>query len=402
MIKKLRFKFVLINMSIVTIMLCVILGLVFYFTSANLEQESLRMMQDIAQQPFQLGVPGELDENVRLPFFTLQLNPRGELVSTGGGYYDLSDSAFLNDLIRDVFSSPKSFGVLTKYNLRYYRVDTPLRPCVVFADISSERTTLDHLLQTCLIIGGLGFLLFLWGSIVLSRWAVKPVEQAWKQQQQFVADASHELKTPLTVIMTNAELLQNSEYNPEKKEKFVQGILTMSGQMKNLIEQMLELVRVDGTSQEKVKAAVDWSQLAEYEAMTFEPVFFEKGLTLRTQIEKDVCVLGDENQLRQILEILLDNASKYSKEKGTTWVTLHKRGKNHCLLNVSNEGQPLLDGELEKIFRRFYRADQARTRTGSFGLGLSIAESIVKQHRGKIWAQSQKGINSFFVLFPCS
>ena len=233
MIKKLRFKFVLINMSIVTIMLCVILGLVFYFTSANLEQESLRMMQDIAQQPFQLGVPGELDENVRLPFFTLQLNPRGELVSTGGGYYDLSDSAFLNDLIRDVFSSPKSFGVLTKYNLRYYRVDTPLRPCVVFADISSERTTLDHLLQTCLIIGGLGFLLFLWGSIVLSRWAVKPVEQAWKQQQQFVADASHELKTPLTVIMTNAELLQNSEYNPEKKEKFVQGILTMSGQMKN-------------------------------------------------------------------------------------------------------------------------------------------------------------------------
>ena len=264
MIKKLRIKFVAINMSIVTILLCVILGLVFYFTSANLEQESLRMMQSIATQPFHLGVPGEMGENVRLPFFTLRLNPRGELVEAGGGYYDLSDSDLLDDLIQDVLASPKSFGVLSKYNLRYYRVETPVNPCVVFADISSERATLQNLLQTCLLIGGIGFLFFLWGSILLSKWAVRPVEQAWKQQQQFVAAASHELKTPLTVIMTNAELLQSAEYSEEKQKGFLQGIVTMSGQMCNLIEQMLELVRTDNAQAKCVFRDVDLSKLADF------------------------------------------------------------------------------------------------------------------------------------------
>lgn len=401
MIKKLRIKFVAINMSIVTILLCVILGLVFYFTSANLEQESLRMMQSIATQPFHLGVPGEMGENVRLPFFTLRLNPRGELVEAGGGYYDLSDSDLLDNLIQDVLASPKSFGVLSKYNLRYYRVETPVNPCVVFADISSERATLQNLLQTCLLIGGIGFLFFLWGSILLSKWAVRPVEQAWKQQQQFVAAASHELKTPLTVIMTNAELLQSAEYSEEKQKGFLQGIVTMSGQMRNLIEQMLELVRTDNAQAKCVFRDVDFSKLADYAAMTFEPVLFEKGLKLFTQVDEKIHVSGDESQLRQLVDILLDNAGKYSNENGSVWVTLHKKGKEHCVLQVINEGPSLSKEELVQIFQRFYRADPARSRNGSFGLGLSIAESIVKQHQGKIWAESQNGRNCFSVVLPC-
>ena len=402
MIKKLRIKFVAINMSIVTILLCVILGLVFYFTSANLEQESLRMMQSIATQPFHLGVPGEMGENVRLPFFTLRLNPRGELVEAGGGYYDLSDSDLLGDLIQDVLASPKSFGVLSKYNLRYYRVETPVNPCVVFADISSERATLQNLLQTCLLIGGIGFLLFLWGSILLSKWAVRPVEQAWKQQQQFVAAASHELKTPLAVIMTNAELLQSAEYSEEKQKGFLQGIVTMSGQMRNLIEQMLELVRTDNAQAKCVFRDVDLSKLADYAAMTFEPVLFEKGLKLFTQVDEKIHVSGDESQLRQLVDILLDNAGKYSNENGSVWVTLHKKGKEHCVLQVINEGPSLSKEELVQIFQRFYRADPARSRNGSFALGLSIAESIVKQHQGKIWAESQNGRNCFSVVLPCA
>lgn len=402
MIKKLRIKFVAINMSIVTILLCVILGLVFYFTSANLEQESLRMMQSIATQPFHLGVPGEMGENVRLPFFTLRLNPRGELVEAGGGYYDLSDSDLLDDLIQDVLASPKSFGVLSKYNLRYYRVETPVNPCVVFADISSERATLQNLLQTCFLIGGIGFLFFLWGSILLSKWAVRPVEQAWKQQQQFVAAASHELKTPLTVIMTNAELLQSAEYSEEKQKGFLQGIVTMSGQMRNLIEQMLELVRTDNAQAKCVFRDVDLSKLADYAAMTFEPVLFEKGLKLFTQVDEKIHVSGDESQLRQLVDILLDNAGKYSNENGSVWVTLHKKGKEHCVLQVINEGPSLSKEELVQIFQRFYRADPARSRNGSFGLGLSIAESIVKQHQGKIWAESQNGRNCFSVVLPCA
>ena len=242
MIKKLRLKFILINMSIVTLLLCIILGLVFYFTSANLEQESLSMMRNIAAQPFRLDTPEERGEDVRLPFFALQLGPDGDLLAKGGGYYALSDAAFLDSLIDAAFSTAKQFGVLSEYNLRYYRVDMPLSQCLVFADISSERATLNGLVKTCCIIGVVGFLLFLWVSILLSKWAVRPVEQAWKQQRQFVAAASHELKTPLTVIMTNTELLQNPTYDAGKRETFLHSIQTMSEQMKRLIGQMVWMI----------------------------------------------------------------------------------------------------------------------------------------------------------------
>lgn len=401
MIKKLRLKFVLINMTIVTILLCVILGLVFYFTSANLEQESLNMMRNIAAQPFRLDTPDEPDSDVRLPFFALRLGPTGDLLATGGGYYDLSDNAFLDNLIEKTFASPKQFGVLSEYNLRYYRADTPLNQCLVFADISSERATLNGLIKTCCVIGAVGFLLFLWVSVLLSKWAVRPVERAWQQQRQFVAAASHELKTPLTVIMTSAELMQDSSYDAGKREKFLGSILTMSAQMKRLIGQMLELARADNAEPKEVFAEVDLSRLVSQTVLPFESVFFEKGMTLSSEIEDGIRVSGGQAQLRELVEILLDNAQKYAKEKGRTWVTLQKRGKTRCVLTVADEGAEIAPEELQNIFKRFYRADPARSRSGSFGLGLSIAESIARQHRGRIWAESRDGVNRFFVELPC-
>ncbi|WP_346704903.1 HAMP domain-containing sensor histidine kinase [uncultured Agathobaculum sp.] len=401
MIKKLRLKFILINMSIVTLLLCIILGLVFYFTSANLEQESLSMMRNIAAQPFRLDTPEERGEDVRLPFFALQLGPDGDLLAKGGGYYDLSDAAFLDSLIDAAFSTPKQFGVLSEYNLRYYRVDMPLSQCLVFADISSERATLNGLVKTCCIIGVVGFLLFLWVSILLSKWAVRPVEQAWKQQRQFVAAASHELKTPLTVIMTNTELLQNPTYDAGKRETFLHSIQTMSEQMKRLIGQMLELARTDNAEAKEVFAEVDLSRLTTQTVLPFESVFFEKGMRLETDVQENIRVTGAEAQLRELVEILLDNAQKYAREKGCTWVALQKRGRNRCVLTVSDEGEEIPPDALQNLFKRFYRADPARSRSGSFGLGLSIAENIVTQHRGKIWAESKDGINRFTVELPC-
>lgn len=401
MIKKLRIKFIMINMSIVTIMLCVILGLVFHFTRANLEAESITMMENIARQPFRLGIPNELGEDVRLPYFAIQLGLRGELVATGGGYYDLSNEEFLDALIEVIFTSPKRFAVIEEYNLRYYRVDTPMNHLFVFADISSERATLENMMKTCIFIGGLSFLLFLGVSILLSKWAVKPVELAWQQQRQFVADASHELKTPLTVIMTNAELAQSPEYDEDNKQKFLTSILTMARQMRGLIEQMLELARADNMDDKVISGVVDFSKLVSDAILPFEPVFFERGLPLFSQIDGGIKVAGGEGQLCQVLDALLDNAQKYSKEGGKTWVTLKKHGRGRCLLSVANEGEPISPAEAKNIFKRFYRIDQARSRTGSFGLGLSIAESIVIQHRGKIWVESGNGVNCFYVELPC-
>ena len=401
MIQRLRFKFVLVNMGIVTILLCTILGLVFYFTSAQLEMESIRMMEDIASRPFQLDAPGEPGPDVRLPFFTLQVGPHGELMSADGGYYDLSDGDLLSGLVATAAASPQRLGVISEYELRYYRVDAPASQRLVFADISSERATLEGLRTTCLLIGGLSFFAFLWVSILLSKWAVRPVELAWKQQRRFVAAASHELKTPLTVIMTNAELLAAPELREEKREKSLSSILAMSRQMRDLIEQMLELARTDSPEAAALFRPVDLSRLVSQAVLPFESLFFERGLSLDAQVEEGIGVTGEETQLRRVVEILLDNAQKYAKPGGSAAVVLRRRGRGRCVLSVSDEGDPIPPEERRQIFQRFYRADPARSRDGSFGLGLSIAEGIVKQHRGRIWAESRDGRNIFSVELPC-
>lgn len=401
MIQRLRFKFVLVNMGIVTILLCTILGLVFYFTSAQLEMESIRMMEDIASRPFQLDAPGEPGPDVRLPFFTLQVGPHGELMSADSGYYDLSDEDLLSGLVATAAASPQRLGVISEYELRYYRVDAPASQRLVFADISSERATLEGLRTTCLLIGGLSFFAFLWVSILLSKWAVRPVELAWKQQRRFVAAASHELKTPLTVIMTNAELLAAPELREEKREKSLSSILSMSRQMRGLIEQMLELARTDSPEAAALFRPVDLSRLVSQAVLPFEPLFFERGLSLDAQVEEGIGVTGEETQLRRVVEILLDNAQKYAKPGGSAAVVLRRRGRGRCVLSVSDEGDPIPPEERRQIFQRFYRADPARSRDGSFGLGLSIAEGIVKQHRGRIWAESRDGRNIFSVELPC-
>ena len=401
MIRRLRIKFVCINMAIVTVMLCMIFVTVLYFTKANLEEESIGMMRSIAMDPLQLIHPGDQGEGVRLPYFAIQMGPSGEAITVGGGYYDLSDREFLLQLVAQSEACGRETGVLADYGLRFYRLSTPNARCIVFADVSSERSTMEHLLFYCLLIGSGSFLLFFAISLFLAQWAVKPVDLAWQQQRQFVADASHELKTPLTVITTSAELLQDPSYGEGKRRDFLDSILTMSRQMRRLIEQMLELARVDGQGGTASFARVDFSDLVSRAVLPFEAVFFERGMPLHTEMEEGILISGRGEELQQVVEILLDNAQKYAREGGATWVTLRRQGKGRCLLQVADQGEEIPPEALRSLFKRFYRADPARSRDGSFGLGLSIAESIVQQHRGKIWAESGGGLNTFSVELPC-
>lgn len=400
MIRKLRLKFVLFTMTIVTLLLVVIFGLVFYFTRANLEQKSIDMMESIATHPFQLGIPSELGEEVRLPYFTLQVGPAGELIATGGGYYDLSDLEFLHTLIDAVFESPRPLGVIEAYHLRYYRLETPYRQCLVFVDISSELATLQNLVRTCVILGLVSFLAFLWVSILLSKWAVGPVERAMQQQREFVAAASHELKTPLAVITTSAELLQTPGFSQNDKAGFLENVLAMSRQMRALVEQLLELARAEQGLDAKTFTPVDLSRLVERGTLPFEALFFERGLRLETAIAPGLRVRGQADRLGAVLEVLLDNARKYASPGGAVWVRLQPQGWGRCRLSVANEGQPLSPEALAAVFKRFYRADPARSRDGSYGLGLSIAQAIVQAHGGKIWAESSDGVNRFLVELP--
>ena len=399
MLKKLRIRFICINMAIVTVMLAVILVLVLHFTANSLERESIRMMQSVVQGPAQLPRPGERPAGVRLPYFFLQITPQGDLKAVGSSDFDLSDSAFLREIFAASYARQEQTGVLEDYNLRFYKNEGPGPQTLIFADMTSEQATMRNLVRTCVGIGVVGLLGFFVISLFLARWAVRPVDEAWNQQKQFVADASHELKTPLTVILTNAELLQSGQTDGAQQARCVGSIAVMAGQMRILVERLLGLARADNGIVRTSMTVLDYSTLVSDCLLPFEPVFFEKGMELRCDIASGLVLRGSESHLRQVVDILLDNAQKYAFPGGGVGVTLKKQG-SHCLLAVANQGPAIPAEELKNIFKRFYRADKARSRDGSYGLGLSIAQRIVEEHGGRITADSRGNVNTFQVLLP--
>ena len=389
MIRRLRIKFVAINMAIVTVLLAVILALVYYSTAANLESDSINMLRSVAISP-PVPAPGEAAEDVKLPFFIVQLGPDGAVTETYGGYFDLTDREALLALVDEALASPSGIGVIADYALRYYRADLPGRQSIVFGDISSETATLAGLVRTCAVLGALGFLAFLGISIALSRWAVRPVERAWREQKEFVAAASHELRTPLTVIMTNAELAPPG--------RAVENIRSAARPMKALTEQLLSLARAENEG-ERAPDICDLSRALGETVMEFEPLCFELGKPLEADIAPDIRVQGDALALAGLGRILLDNAVKYSRPNGRIWVTLQPAGRRKCRLAVADEGDPIAPEERERLFRRFYRAPGAQRQPG-FGLGLSIAAGTAARARGKVWCESAGGVNRFVAELP--
>lgn len=174
-------------------------------------------------------------------------------------------------------------------------------------------------------------------------------------------------------------------------------IQDMAGQMKGLLEQLLWLARADDGRIQEGKKLVDCSQETNEAALPYEPVFFEHGLELETEIADGIQIMAIPAQWKRLVEIFLDNALKYSSAGGKTRLILEKTRSGHCRLTAANQGEPIEEGQLNSLFDRFYRAEPSRTRDGGFGLGLSIAKSIVEAHGGKIWAESKEGVNSFFV-----
>lgn len=395
MLKKLKTKFILINMGIAAAMLAVVFTLVCYFTAADLSAQSKNILRSLIQAT---PIPAQ-GQTVPLPYFVIQINHRGEAIASGVTSYDLYDMDFLNDIVEEVYDQKRSAGYLKEYPLRYQMVTGHNVQRIAFVDISSHRATITSLVWSSIFIALASLLAFFGISFLLAQWAVAPVAKAWNQQRQFISDASHELKTPLTVILSNAELLQNPELEETDKKQFTDNILAMSHQMRNLTEGLLELSRADNGFVHTTFAPVQFSELVESAVLPFEPVLYEKGLLLDYHIQPGITLTGNSQYLRQLIDILLDNAGKYAAP-GKVNLMLRRQGKSQCLLSVSNPGDPIPKEDLQRIFQRFYRADEARSRTGSFGLGLSIAKEIVNDHKGKIWAESNPTGNCFYILLP--
>ena len=240
---------------------------------------------------------------------------------------------------------------------------------------------------------------FLVISVFFSRWALRPVEDAWTRQRRFVADASHDLKTPLTVILANTSILmEHPERSVASQSQWVESTQHEAEQMQGLVGDLLLLAQADESASKPPMEHLDLTDLVEGELLQFESVAFERGVELRSQLEPSVEIRGNVNRLRKLAGTLLDNACKYADEGGQVNVEL-RRSPRRVELAVRNTGFAIAPEDLPHVFDRFYRGDKARTRDeGGYGLGLAIARAIAEEHGGTLSAASDEASGTTFTL----
>ena len=408
MIRKLQIKFVAMCMAMVTAVLAVVFLSAFASARQNIQVISTEVLQRVLRESSSgMASRPEIgldlgDKVVQLPYFTVEVWEQGNgsysAYVTGGTYADLEDTEELTAIITDCLSQNQTEGTIDSYSLRYLRQDNGLYQKLAFVDMSMEQATLREMMFSYLQIGAAAMLLLLGASILLSRWAVRPVEKAWRQQRQFLSDASHELKTPLTVILSNAELLESAGL-AERPARWTDNIRSEAGRMKSLVEEMLTLARADNMVRTAIMAEVSLTDLAADCALSFEPVAFEAGKPLQEDLAEDVTVLGDRDRLRQVIAALLDNAVKYGADGGTITLTLQKTDRQ-ARITVANPGEPIPQEQLGRLFERFYRADASRGERSGFGLGLPIASTIAAEHKGTLKAESDTVSTRFILTLP--
>jgi signal transduction histidine kinase len=385
LIRKLRLKFVAICMALVTAVLAVVFVSLYVSMRSSVEDLSRQVLYRVAQEDSRNGLllRPEFGGETLLPYFTVEVWGNRAYV-TGGTYANLDNTEELQAILDDCLAQTPHEGTIDDYGLRYLRQDNGLFQRIAFVDMSMEVSILRNMMGPYVGIALAALILLLGVSILLSHWAVRPVEKAWKQQRQFLSDASHELKTPLTVILSNAELLESTPLE-ERSARWADNIHSEARQMKSLVEEMLTLARADNMAPAAPFTEVSLSDVAADGALAFEPVAFEAGKGLEYEITEGVTVSGDPDKLRRLISVLLDNAVKYGS--GTVRLSLQKTDRQ-ARLTVSNPGDPIPPEQLEHLFERFYRADASRGEKTGFGLGLSIAETVAEEHKGTLRAES--------------
>lgn len=406
MIKKLKIKFVIINMLIVAAVFSVAFAFLYNTTSKKYYGDSISAMKSAVDTPFDFdtyfdvgkGAGSRRAKNGIVTFY-VTINSDGSVGSLIGNNVTVTNEVKFENLVKSCYTSDDKIGVIKKEELRYMVTDSKFYGDVVaFADISAELDALSRLKTLCLIIGGVMFLVFLAISVAFAQWAINPVKRSIEKQNRFIADASHELKTPLTVVLANAELLSASpDATIREKQKQIEHIKSEAKGMNMLVCDMLTLAKSDFSKKEKTKSSpVNLSELLKSVVLAFEAPVFESGKTLKSEITDGLCIIGDVKKLERLFYILLDNAVKYSNAGGNIEVFLYE-ASGKINLTVRNSGLPIPKEHLVHIFDRFYRPDDARARqAGGFGLGLSIAKDTVEKHGGKISVESSDKIGTAF------
>jgi hypothetical protein len=293
----------------------------------------------------------------------------------------------------EVVEQGKSSGYYGYY--RYQVTDTAQGKMVVFLDCYNSVQTQNMLLLVSALIGLASVLLVLAIVVALSSRAIAPIAVNELRQMQFITDASHELKTPLAIISANADLVELQTGVSE----WTQSIRNQVSRMDSLIKQLITLAKSEEQAHE-LHEQVEISGIAKELAGEFQPLMKTLGKIFSCEVEEGVCVKGNSQQVRQLITILLENSAKHSAADAGIKMEIHADRKNLSLV-VSNESEEISREMIKHLFDRFYRTDKSRSReSGGYGLGLSIAQSIVQGHKGKISAKYTNGWISFYVALP--
>ena len=356
---------------------------------------------DVAAPPT-IGGHGRGDEQV-IPVALFSVSSDGDISALGRFNTASISQDVLEQAGKQLAGADEGFGSLSDLGLFYMKRQAGGVMYLAFADMGSA-SGWRSLAATLAVVEVAALAVFFVISLFFSRWALRPVARAWTQQRRFVADASHDLKTPLTVILANTSIaLEHPERSVASQSQWLESTQHEAEAMQGLVGDLLALAKMDEEEAAAQSGAarsafeeVDLSDVLEGEALQFESVAFERGVRLESQVEPGIRLRGNEQRLRRLAGTLIDNACKYVDDGGTVDVSLSRSGKQ-AKLAVRNTGAPISPEDLPHVFDRFYRADKARTGgAGGHGLGLAIARAIAEEHGGTLTASSTQAEGTVF------
>ena len=387
MIDKLRKKiFWIIQISLSVI----ILGIIILFTVFSYRNtiESSTMFMDRLEGR-KIDEPREFSEEINDRYiegiYKIQVNNNNAISKTD----DITDE--IKNYAIEVSDRSFDEGYIGNYIYKVRKIGLNGKEVTL---IESEDTInrLKTTIFVSIVIGILGLIIVYIIAKRISKAIVKPVEDSFEKQKQFVSDASHELKTPLAVIEANADVLQDKV----GENKWITYIQKEVQSMNKLVNDLLVLARMENTNTSN-NQKFDLSKEVQMAVSVFESMIYEKKIELETNISEGIEFNGDKEDIKHIISIILDNAIKHTEENGKIIVNTLKE-KSDIKIEIKNQGEPIPEEEREKIFERFYRVDKARNRNEKrYGLGLSIAKGIVEKYNGNIYATAKDGFTSFIV-----
>jgi len=401
MFRELKWRFVVLIMSMLILVFVGIFGAIYGLTANSMNKQSRFTLEKIMRAPPR-PVPDSRDAFGSL---IVETDSQGEILMLMS-YLEVDEQAVAMAVSKILSKAPdgsegeSEAGVGSETNREFGRVkigDTsydylvgklPAGYKMVLLDRTPVHASLNDLLMVFIWVG-VGSLLVLFGvSVFFANRAVRPIQTAFEKQQQFLADASHELRTPLTVIQTQLALL--GSLDDPQEAKWIEGIKTETTNMAGLVTDMLDLAKLDHAA-EPVLVEASLKALLEKCLLSYEAIFFERGIELSVFSEEEVMARMDPEGIRRVLVILLDNALKYTSLGGIVEIRLSSE-KHKAWLRIRNTGEGIPEDRLEAIFDRFVRLDASRTKaTGGYGLGLAIARGIAEQHGGRLSAASRPG-----------